>query len=411
MSFNWRMRGKQPDMYGRKTPKLELDNRRRHLQSLMAVEGLDAVIIVQNADLFYFTGTIQSGCLYIPAEGHAVYMVRRDAGRAALESSLDEIRPFSSMREVPGILSGYSLPEPERIGMELDVLPVSFYTRYSKVFPTARILDATPLIRQVRMKKSAYELEIMRDAARQVDKIYRHACEVARQGMTDLELAAELEYVARKDGHLGHIRMRVFNGEMIFGHTFSGADGAVPAYTDTPLGGAGLHSSFGQGCGRKAIRPGEPIVIDFAGSCDGYLVDQTRVLALESLPDTLLSGHEDMLAVQDCMRRMAVPGATWGDIYDACHALAVEQGHVDNFMGYRGSQVSFIGHGVGIEIDEYPFLARGFNDKQLEAGMVFAFEPKLVFPGQGAVGIENTFHLSENGLEQLTFSRESIVIL
>ncbi len=398
-------------MEGRITPKSELDHRRFALQTLMATEGLDAVIIVQNADLFYFTGTIQSGCLYVPTEGEPVYLVRRDAGRARLESSLAEIVPFFSMREVPGLLAEYSLPEPKRIGMEFDVLPVSFYERYRKVFPDARFQDATPLIRRVRMKKSPYELEIMRAAARQVDAVYRHAGETIREGMTDLDLAAELEYVARREGHLGHIRMRVFNGEMIFGHTFSGADGALPAYTDTPLGGAGLHPSFGQGCGRKTIRACEPIVVDFAGSCDGYLVDQTRVFALESLPAKLLTGHDDMLAVQECMKQKAKPGVAWGDVYDACHALAVERGHADHFMGYRGSQVSFIGHGVGIEIDEYPFLARGFSDMCLEAGMVFAFEPKLVFPELGAVGIENTFHLSESGLEQLTFSSEKIVIL
>jgi Xaa-Pro dipeptidase len=398
-------------MSGRITPKSELDSRCAALQTLMAAEGLDAVIIVQNADLFYFTGTIQSGCLYVPAEGEPVYLVRRDAGRARVESSLPHISPFSSMREVPGILAGFSLPEPKRIGMEFDVLPVSFFERYQKVFPTARFQDATPLIRRVRMKKSPYELEIMREAARQVDAVYRHAGDTIREGMTDLDLAAELEYVARREGHLGYIRMRVFNGEMIFGHTFSGADGALPAYTDTPLGGAGLHPSFGQGCGRKIIQAGEPIVVDFAGSCDGYLVDQTRIFALDSLSEKLLAGHEDMLAVQECMRQLAAPGVAWGDIYDACLALAVKRGHADHFMGYRGSQVSFIGHGVGIEIDEYPFLARGFNDMHLEAGMVFAFEPKLVFPELGAVGIENTFYLSENGLEQLTFSRESIVIL
>ena len=398
-------------MNGRITPKSELDNRCFALQALMAAEGLDAVIIVQNADLFYFTGTIQSGCLYVPVVGEPIYLVRRDAGRARNESSLAVICPFSSMREVPAILAGYSLPEPKRIGMEFDVLPVSFFERYRAVFPAARFQDATPLIRRVRMKKSSFELEIMRAAARQVDTVYRHACTTIREGMTDLELAAELEYVARRDGHLGHIRMRVFNGEMIFGHTFSGADGALPAYTDTPLGGAGLHPSFGQGCGRKAIKACEPIVVDFAGSCDGYLVDQTRIFAVESLPEKLLAGHEDMLAVQECMKRLAVPGAVWGDIYDACLALAEERGHADNFMGYRGSQVSFIGHGVGIEIDEYPFLARGFSDMRLETGMVFAFEPKLVFPEMGAVGIENTFYLSENGLEQLTFSRESVVIV
>lgn len=203
------------------TPRDELESRCLALQALMAAEGLDAVIVVQNADLFYFTGTIQSGCLYVPVEGTPIYMVRRDAERARCESSLAEIVPFSSMREVFGIIAGYSLPEPKRIGMEFDVLPVSFFERYRKVFPAARFQDATPLIRRVRMKKSPYELARMREAARQVDKVYRQAAESIREGMTDLDLAAELEYVARKEGHLGYIRMRVFNGEMIFGHTFS----------------------------------------------------------------------------------------------------------------------------------------------------------------------------------------------
>ncbi|MEA5113594.1 MAG: Xaa-Pro peptidase family protein [Geobacteraceae bacterium] len=393
------------------TPKSELYGRLRKLQGLMAAEGLDAVIMLQNSDLFYFTGTIQSGCLYVPVEGEPVYMVRRDLQRAMAESALEEIVPFSSMREVPGIISGYGLAEPKRIGMELDVLPVTFYERYRRVFPAAGIQDATPLIRRVRMIKSGFELEIMRKAAIQVDKVCRRACEVIREGMTDLDLAAELEYTARLAGHLGHIRMRVFNGEMIFGHTLSGADGAVPAYTDTPLGGVGLSPSFGQGCGMARIAPEQPIVVDFAGSSEGYLVDQTRVFALGGLPEYLRDGHRDMLAVQNKMTELAHPGTSWGDVYDACLALATEQGHGDNFMGYKGAQVSFVGHGVGIEIDEYPFIARGFNNMLLEAGMVFAFEPKLVFPGVGAVGIENTFHISGQGLEQLTFSKEEITLL
>ena len=395
----------------RLTPKSELDARLGKLQGLMASEGLDAAIILQNADLFYFTGTIQSGCMYVPVQGTPVYMVRRDIRRAMSESALSEVVPFSSMREVPGIILGHGLPEPKRIGMELDVLPVSFYERYRKVFPGAAITDATPLIRRVRMIKSDFELEIMRRAAIQVDRVCRRAREVIREGMTDLDLAAELEYTARLDGHLGHIRMRVFNGEMIFGHAFSGADGAVPAYTDTPLGGVGMSPSFGQGCSGTRLAPQQPIVVDFAGSRDGYLVDQTRVFALGGLPEYLLAGHRDMLAVQDKMIELALPGTSWGDVYDACLALAAEQGHADYFMGFKGSQVSFVGHGVGIEIDEYPFLARGFNDVPLETGMVFAFEPKLVFPGVGAVGIENTFHISGNGLEKLTFSMEQITFL
>ena len=398
-------------MNGRITPKSELDNRIGALQSLMAAEGLDAAFLVQNADLFYFTGTIQSGCLCVPAGGEPVYMVRRELQRAHAESALTEIVPFSSMREAPSILAEYGIRELARVGMEMDVLPVALFERYRKAFPDVMFSDVTPLVRRVRMKKSPYELEILRDAARQVDIVYRRARDVIRVGMTDLDLAAELEYVARREGHLGHIRMRAFNGEMIFGHTFSGADGAVPAYTDTPLGGVGLNSSFGQGCSTKAIAHGEPIIVDFAGSRDGYLVDQTRVFCVGGLAEELYAGCREMLSVQELMRERVVPGAVWGDIYDACHAFALEKGYADHFMGYKGAQVSFIGHGVGIEIDEYPFIARGFREMVMEEGMVFAFEPKLVYPGIGAVGIENTFHLSEGGLEQLTFSSEDIVLL
>jgi Xaa-Pro dipeptidase len=393
------------------TPATELEYRCRQLQFGMATEGLDAVLVIQNADLFYFTGSIQSGCLYIPVHGQPLYLVRRDAGRARMESGLKEIVPFSSMKDIPRVLAGYGYPAPRRIGMELDVLPVNLFERYRSVFPDAGFVDASPLIRRVRMIKSAYEIHIMMDAAHQVDKLHRHACEIIREGMTDLELAAALECQGRRAGLLGLIRIRGFNGEALYGQIFSGVDSAVPTYIDAPLGGMGVNPSFSQGAGYKPIGRNEPIVVDVAGSFDGYLVDQTRIYALGGVSDRLRKGYDDMLLVQERMKELARPGVAWGELYDACLSLAVEQGHADHFMGYRGMQVSFIGHGIGIEIDEYPFIARGFGKNTLEIGMAFAFEPKLVYPGEGAVGIENSFYLSNEGLKQLTFSDERLVIL
>lgn len=395
----------------RLTPATELEYRCKRLQELMIANSLDAVIITQNADLFYFTGTVQNGCLYLPAQGQPLYLVRRDAARARMESGLKEVLPFSSPRDIPGIAANYGYPAAKRIGMEFDVLPVALFERYRAVWPLGEFSDATPLIRQVRMIKSHYEIHLMQDAADQVDKVYKRAKEVIRAGMTDLELAAELEHVARKHGHLGLIRMRVYNGEMMFGHTFSGTDSAVPAYTDTPFGGLGPSPCFGQGASYKPIGRNEPIIIDFAGNMDGYLVDQTRVFAIGPLSDRLRKGFDDMLKVQELMTQIACEGIAWGEIYERCHALACELGYADSFMGAKGSQVSFIGHGLGIEIDEYPFIARGFKDQTLQKGMAWAFEPKLVFPGEGAVGIENTFYLSNEGLKQLTHSDDNLVIL
>ena len=393
------------------TPTTELNDRFRKLQEQMATAGQDGILMLQNADLFYFTGSIQQGALYIPQSGEPIYMVRKDFGRARMESGMKEIVAFASPKDIPKILADFGYPMPNKVGMELDVLPVAVYQRFAKVLADAEIVDASHLIRLVRSVKSKYELEILKDAAVMVDKMYKRAQEVARLGMTDLELSAEIEFLARKDGHQGITRMRGFNSEIFFGHLFSGPDGAAPAYLDAPLGGIGVNPSIGQGASYKPIRENQPIVVDFLGAFDGYMVDQTRIMVVGELPAQLNKAYDDMLKVQARLKEVARPGVMWGDVYDECYALACELGYADNFMGAKGAQVSFIGHGIGVEVDEYPFLARGFKDLPLQENMVFAFEPKAVFPGLGAVGIENTFYLTKTGLIHLTFSKEEVCVL
>ena len=397
--------------YMRLTPKNELEYRFRRLQTEMAGAGLDAVIMLQNADLFYFTGTVQSGNLYVPAAGDPLYLVRRDFLRARMESGLSRVIPCASPRELPGIVADHGHPAPARVGLELDLLPVNLFRKYQAIYPNAEFIDATPLIRRVRMTKSHYEIHILQDAALQADKVYRRAAEVIREGMSEVDLASELERLARREGHQGYLRMRAFNGELAFNQILCGADAAAPAFCNTPLGGMGLTPAFGQGASYNRIGRGEPIVVDFASCYDGYIVDQARMFAVGSLPDRLRRGYDDMLRIEALMVQLADTLPSWGSLYDACLALAAELGHAEHFMGAGGSRVPFIGHGVGIEIDEYPFIARGFHQERLQPGMVFAFEPKLVFPGEGAVGIENTFYLSETGIKRLTFSNPELVIL
>jgi Xaa-Pro dipeptidase len=395
----------------RLTPRNELEYRFRKLQAEMPRAGLDAVIMVQNADLFYFTGTAQTGNLYLPASGDPLYLVRRDFMRARMESGLAEVLPFSSPRELPGIIAEHGHPAPSRIGLELDILPAFLYEKYRSLFPNAQFQDASPLIRKVRAVKSHYEIHIMQDAADQAEKLYQRAGECIREGMTEVELAAELEHLSRREGHQGYVRMRAFNGELTPCQVLAGADAAAPASSNTPLGGMGLTPAFGHGASYNRIGRGEPIIVDCASCFDGYLVDQTRLFAIGEISDRLRRGYDDMLSIQALMIELAEKRESWGGIYADCLALACKLGYADHFMGAAGSQVPFIGHGVGIEIDEYPFIAAGFESEHLEPGMAFAFEPKLVFPGEGAVGIENTFYLSESGLKRLTYSKEELLIL
>ena len=393
------------------TPATELTNRFKKLQKEMSVHNFEAVLIIQNADLFYFTGSTQQGVLYVPTEGEPLYLVRKDHDRARMESGLKEVVPFSSPRDIKGILSDFNYPMPAKVGMELDVVPMTVLNRFVSAMGECGVADATPLVRTVRAVKSAYEINILKDAALIVDKVCKRAREVISEGMTDLALAAELEFAARKAGHQGLVRIRGFNNELFYGHVFSGTDSAVPSYSDTPLGGVGLSPSFPQGASYKKIRRHEPITVDFSGIFDGYIVDQTRMFSIGELPDQLSKAYNDMLAIQEHAKQVARPGVSWGGLYDECLQMACERGYQDHFMGAKGAQVSFIGHGIGVELDEYPFIARGFNDYPLEQNMVFAFEPKAVYPGLGAVGVENTFWVGKDGLKHLTFSDQELVVL
>lgn len=393
------------------TPTIELNDRFYKLQQEMRAADLDLVLMVQNADLFYFTGTVQQGVMCVPVEGEPIYMVRKDLQRARMESGLKEIVPLKSPRDIPGILSEYKVPVPGKVGLELDVLPVAFFNRLRSALGDCQIVDATQHIRMVRAVKSDYEINIMKDAALQMDKVYKRAKEVIRPGITDLEVAAEIEFVARKEGHQGITRMRGFNSELFYGHVFSGPDSAVPAYVDSPLGGLGLNPSVGQGASYKTIQKNEPITVDFVAAFDGYMVDQTRMFCVGELPDKLMRAYVDMYAIQNRLKEIARPGVTWGSIYDDCLAMACDLGYQEHFMGNAGGQVSFVGHGIGVEIDEYPFIARGFQDYELKENMTFAFEPKAVFAGLGAVGIENTFRVGAEGLKHITFSDEEMCIL
>jgi Xaa-Pro dipeptidase len=393
------------------TPTTELKNRIKKLQDEMSVHNQGAILILQNADLFYFTGAIQQGALYVPVEGEALYLVRKDFARARMESGLKEIVPFKSPRDIPGVLADFGYTLPETIGMELDVLPVSVMKRFQKGLGECNVSDATPLIRNVRAVKSDYEISILKDAALIVDKVCKRVPEILKEGMTDLELTAELEFVARKEGHQGLVRMRGFNNELFYGHAFSGSDSAVPTYSDTPLGGVGLNPSFPQGASYKSVRKNEPVTVDFSGVFDGYIVDQTRMFSIGELPDKLSKAYVDMVLILEHVKKIAKPGATWGGVYDECLQMACDMGYQDHFMGSKGAQVSFVGHGVGVELDEYPFIARGFNDYELKENMVFAFEPKVVYPGLGAVGVEDTFWVGKDGLKHLTFSNHELIIV
>ena len=394
------------------TPKSELDARMEKLQVQLDAGGLDGALILQNADLFYFSGTIQRSHLYVPADPslRPLLMTRKSLARARRESRLEESRIVSlnNPRQMLELMGEHGLPAPRRLGMELDVLPVNTFRYYERILGGVELIDCSPTIHRLRAIKSAYELDLIRRAAQASQAIYLAIPALLREGMTELELASQLEAIARQAGHQGIIRMRSWNNEIAYGHLMAGASAAVPSYMDSPTGGPGLNPAIAQGASTRPIRAHEPLLVDYLFSPDGYLVDQTRIFAIGKIAADLVHAHEAMLAVQAAIVAAARPGATGGELWDLAAQTAAEWGVGDHFMGHGHDRVRFVGHGVGLELDELPILAAR-QALPLEEGMVIALEPKATFPGRGVVGIENTHVVTGSGLERLTRLGDEIV--
>lgn len=391
-------------------PKDELDQRIDRFQSQLLEKGIKGALVVQAVDLFYFSGTAQNAHLYIPDKGEPVLMVRKSFSRAREESALKNVLPLTSLKKMPQILSELGYRVEGALGLELDILPAAQYLFYGQIFSDIKFVDVSGIIRSIRQIKSPYELELLRTSGKNMDQVYREIPGIIREGMTEIELAAKVECSARLTGHMGYIHMRAFNQSPFFGQLMSGETGAVPSAFDGPTGGPGVSPLQPQGASMKVIRKGEPILVDYVGIWNGYITDQTRIYSLGPLPDKLSFAFETALNIQSAVINKIKPGINGSELHELALHMAEEAGLAEWFMGYGSDQARFLGHGVGLELDELPVFAKGLNTV-LTAGMVFAIEPKFVFPGEGVVGIENTFALTENGVEKITVTPDELVIV
>ena len=391
-------------------PETELTRRIQAMQTELKKTDTDAALILQRADLYYFSGTIQQAYLYVPVEGDPVLMVYRSQERARAESNLALVEPLARPKDMPDILKRHGLKLPERLGMELDVLPTAQYFSFSALFPDTEITDISTAVRMIRSVKSGYELGLMRQAAALADRVAGMVPELVKEGMTELELAGKIEAEARKLGHQGVVRMRLWGSEIFYGHLLSGPSGAVPSYLSSPTGGTGPSPAAAQSAGFRKIQAFEPILVDYTFVHQGYLSDHARIFSLGGLAADLTEAHRAMLDLQGKLKKRIRPGALGGDIYEYALAFCESGGYADFFMGVGPQRIRFVGHGVGLELDEFPFLNQG-QKLPLQAGMTIALEPKLIFPGRGVVGTENTHVVTEDGLEQLGKFPDDICVI
>jgi Xaa-Pro aminopeptidase len=391
-------------------PEQEIECRIRNFQVSLQKMDLDGAIILQNTDLFYFSGTIQSSVLFIPQQGEPVLMVQKGLQRARHESPLKHVFPATGRGQIKKVLRDFGFLDLKKIGLEMDVLPINFYFRYRQTFPEYDWSDVSGIIQRLRMIKTPYEVEQIRSAARILDKGYLDIKEIIREGMTELEIDGHLALIARREGHMGILRMRGWNQEMTYAHVLSGESGATISFLDSPHGGKGNTPAMAQGASFRRIGKNEPIGIDYGVGINGYLADQFRTFVIGDLPADLIRAHDCSVEIHYLFVKEARPGVSSSDLYRLALKKAEKTSFGEHFMGYGEGKVRFVGHGLGLEIDEHPILAPRFNQR-LEPGMVIALEPKFVFPDKGVVGLEDDYLVTATGVERLTLTDQTIIKL
>jgi len=373
-------------------------------------EGLDGILVLQKVDLFYLTGTTQNGVFFLPAQGDPVFAVKRSLTRARTESAWTEIAALKSMKQLPGLLAERAHGGFHRLGVELDVIPARSYLQLLGLFPDVELVDASPILRETRMIKSAYEIERIEAAAEQLRVVMAEIPSMMKDGCErEIDLAARIEGALRRERHQGIIRVRRFGLEMYYGAVSAGGSASYPVDFDGPDGMEGLYAAVPQSGGERLLRRGEPIMVDLCGGHDGYIADKTRIFCAGGLRDEeLLRAHHFALQVQAEVRTRMRPGANTGRIYRAIEEIVADSPFAGNFMGYGDNQTRFVGHGVGLELDELPVLTPR-SEVVLKAGMVVAVEPKFFFGDRGGVGIENTWVITREGCRNLTADDDEVV--
>ena len=382
----------------------ELELKWRRIQQAMRQEEADGCLLTMNMNLYYVSGQVFNGYFYLPAEGRPYWFVKR-----LTIPETNQVHVIRKPEQIPDFFRDLNLAMPRKLLLEADELSYNEYIRLQHVFRAEATGNASALIRHIRMIKTPWEIEQMRISARKHEAVYREIPACYRPGMRDIELQIEIEKRMRVHGSLGYFRAFGSNMDIFMGSLLAGENSGEPSPFDFALGGTGMHASGPLGANGTLLEEGTTVMADMSGNYTAYQTDMTRVFSIGKLPDRAYRVHRVALEIQARMERTAKPGVPCAELYRDALAMAGQEGLEDCFMGTR-FQAKFVGHGVGLEINELPVLTTRSKDI-LQPGMTFAFEPKFVLAGIGAVGIENTFLVTDSGVEKMTLLDENIIEL
>lgn len=394
----------------KKVPITELDQRLKRFRTMIDERETEweLALIIGKINQYYFTGTMQEGLLFIPRDSEAVFYVRRSYERAADESLFPNIQPMDTYRDAAASLGKL----PSTVHLETELVPLAMYERLKKYFSFTGFKSVDACIMSLRSVKSRYELDLMINAGEIHKRVLEERVPILlKEGMSEGDLTAALFAVLYEEGHQGVTRFSMFDTEILMGHVAFGESSLYPTYFNGPGGNYGLSPAVQlMGSQERKLTNGDLVFIDTGCGFEGYHSDKTMTYVFgRPLPKHAVECHQKCVDIQNRVAEMLKPGEIPSNIYSMI-MMSIDDSNLLNFMGYKNRKVKFLGHGIGLQVDELPVLAKGF-DEPIREGMVFAVEPKAGVEGVGMVGIENTFLVTTEGGKCITGNHPGLLIV
>ncbi|MEM4699650.1 MAG: Xaa-Pro peptidase family protein [Candidatus Nezhaarchaeales archaeon] len=383
-------------------------HRLERLRQSLAEGGMRAAILTHSPDVFYFAGTATRSTLVVPTEGEPVLLVQVGFERALRESWVRDVRRGGGAAELKGLLEELNIKH-GAVGLGLDVVSASFYLKLSKLLSGCEIVDVSPTVLRIRAVKEREEVELIERAA-EISRVgHRRVEEVLEPGMTELELAIEVEAALRRAGHDGFIRHRTWRwgGYGVIGP--SGPNlGVVSGPGAITITGSGYCPAIPYGPSSRRIERGDLVLVDFVTSYMGYHHDEARMYAVGDVEPRKVRSFKIVKEAEEAALSAAEPGVPASRLYWEARGVFEREGLLDYFAAYASyPQYTYLGHGIGLEVVEEPDVSPR-NSEPLRPGMVVCLEPKLVAPDWGA-SFEDTVLIEEGGPRVLSKSPRDLI--
>lgn len=375
------------------------------LQAALKEQGLAGAVISNSRDVYYYTGVALPAWLLVRHDDYRLSLRRGLEALAYLDSTctLDEGCLVAEGRLERACSLLFSGPgQGEKIGAELDLIPMATGLELMKALGGRQLADVTPLVMAQRVVKDQGEIASLEKACAAVQAGHRAGLAALRPGLSELELAVAIESAQRLAGHLGTYFLRQFDVLMGGGPVASGPNLGRITGTVFTLTGVGLHSSLPGGPSLRALQPGDLAETDIPACVEGYHADQSRMYGLDPLPEGTDEVYAGLRAISDRLLAELRPGLTCAQACQLADQAAQDLGLEKSFQRFpNGSKAHYIGHGVGLELNEPPVLAAK-SQTPLQENMTLALELHMLHPQGLLMKLEDTFVLTAQGGRNLT---------